>query len=326
MADAAASATGSAPRVRVRRLPRRRRRRGPQPGAPPAAAPGRGSARRFPSGQPGRGASPARQRDRESTPSSAAALDAGPRARRCRHDRVAAGSWSRRWCSLIRGYQLLRVAAARPAVPVLPVLLRLRGRGAARPRAVAWDLAGDSSAAALPPVEPRRARSRPAVHPARGDHPTAAAPPGSMEPDCDRPAARAALRGRDLHHGGVPYLVQVVGLDPGSGLAWGCRDRRPGRRDPHPADPAVRQADQRPARPAAPAAGDQEDPDQVQGQDRPGDVGRSSAGDDEALQATTGTNPLASCLPILLQAPIFFALFRVLNGIGKDPPERDGRR
>jgi YidC/Oxa1 family membrane protein insertase len=33
------------------------------------------------------------------------------------------------------------------------------------------------------------------------------------------------------------------------------------------------------------------------------------------LYKTTGTNPLASCLPILLQSPIFFALFRVLNGI-----------
>ncbi len=30
-----------------------------------------------------------------------------------------------------------------------------------------------------------------------------------------------------------------------------------------------------------------------------------------------GTNPLASCMPILLQSPIFFALFRVLNGIPK---------
>jgi YidC/Oxa1 family membrane protein insertase len=29
------------------------------------------------------------------------------------------------------------------------------------------------------------------------------------------------------------------------------------------------------------------------------------------------TNPFASCLPILAQAPIFFALFRVLNGIGQ---------
>ena len=29
----------------------------------------------------------------------------------------------------------------------------------------------------------------------------------------------------------------------------------------------------------------------------------------------TGTNPLASCLPILLQAPIFYALFSVLQGI-----------
>ena len=29
------------------------------------------------------------------------------------------------------------------------------------------------------------------------------------------------------------------------------------------------------------------------------------------------TNPLASCFPILAQAPIFFALFTVLNGIAK---------
>jgi YidC/Oxa1 family membrane protein insertase len=32
-----------------------------------------------------------------------------------------------------------------------------------------------------------------------------------------------------------------------------------------------------------------------------------------ALYKDTGTNPLASCLPIIAQAPIFFALFRVLN-------------
>ena len=32
-----------------------------------------------------------------------------------------------------------------------------------------------------------------------------------------------------------------------------------------------------------------------------------------ALYKRTGTNPFASCLPILLQAPVFFALFRVLN-------------
>ena len=31
------------------------------------------------------------------------------------------------------------------------------------------------------------------------------------------------------------------------------------------------------------------------------------------LYKETGTNPLSSCLPILLQAPIFFALFRVLQ-------------
>ena len=32
------------------------------------------------------------------------------------------------------------------------------------------------------------------------------------------------------------------------------------------------------------------------------------------------TNPLASCLPILAQAPIFFSLFTVLNGIAKLKP------
>lgn len=37
------------------------------------------------------------------------------------------------------------------------------------------------------------------------------------------------------------------------------------------------------------------------------------------LYRDNGTNPLASCLPIVLQAPIFFALFRVLNGIGHKP-------
>ena len=36
------------------------------------------------------------------------------------------------------------------------------------------------------------------------------------------------------------------------------------------------------------------------------------------------TNPLASCFPILAQTPIFFALFTVLNGIGKTPPVKHG--
>lgn len=39
------------------------------------------------------------------------------------------------------------------------------------------------------------------------------------------------------------------------------------------------------------------------------------------LYKETGTNPLASCLPILLQMPIFFALFRVLNyGVAREQP------
>ncbi len=50
-------------------------------------------------------------------------------------------------------------------------------------------------------------------------------------------------------------------------------------------------------------------------------------GDRERLQKETmklyqdaGTNPFASCLPILLQAPFLFALFRVLHGVSTDDP------
>jgi len=35
------------------------------------------------------------------------------------------------------------------------------------------------------------------------------------------------------------------------------------------------------------------------------------------LYKRTGTNPFSSCLPILLQSPFFFGLFRVLNGLSK---------
>lgn len=42
------------------------------------------------------------------------------------------------------------------------------------------------------------------------------------------------------------------------------------------------------------------------------------------LYKETGTNPLASCLPIILQAPIFFALFSVLQGIAMYNPDDPG--
>ena len=35
------------------------------------------------------------------------------------------------------------------------------------------------------------------------------------------------------------------------------------------------------------------------------------------LYKRTGTNPLSSCMPILIQSPFFFALFRVLNQLGQ---------
>ena len=42
------------------------------------------------------------------------------------------------------------------------------------------------------------------------------------------------------------------------------------------------------------------------------------------LYKETGTNPLSSCLPIILQAPIFFALFSVLQGIAMYNPDDVG--
>ena len=38
------------------------------------------------------------------------------------------------------------------------------------------------------------------------------------------------------------------------------------------------------------------------------------------LYKEAGTNPFASCLPILLQMPIFFALFRLLDQAAKGNP------
>ncbi len=46
------------------------------------------------------------------------------------------------------------------------------------------------------------------------------------------------------------------------------------------------------------------------------------------LYKRTGTNPFSSCLPILLQSPFFFGLFRVLNGlssISRGPDAPGGR-
>ena len=40
-----------------------------------------------------------------------------------------------------------------------------------------------------------------------------------------------------------------------------------------------------------------------------------------ALYRESGTNPFASCLPILLQMPIFFALFSILNNASKGEPK-----
>ena len=38
------------------------------------------------------------------------------------------------------------------------------------------------------------------------------------------------------------------------------------------------------------------------------------------LYKETGTNPLSSCLPILVQSPFFFALFHVLSYVAQGKP------
>jgi YidC/Oxa1 family membrane protein insertase len=57
------------------------------------------------------------------------------------------------------------------------------------------------------------------------------------------------------------------------------------------------------------------------------EIQKKYKGDRERLQQETmklykdtGTNPFASCLPILFQAPFLFALFRVLDGVAHDQP------
>ncbi len=77
----------------------------------------------------------------------------------------------------IRGYQLLLSPAARAALPVLPLLLRVRRRGDRAPRRRPRQLARRAPAAALPPVEPRRRRPR--SPPRQGTDRAARAPQGA---------------------------------------------------------------------------------------------------------------------------------------------------
>lgn len=42
------------------------------------------------------------------------------------------------------------------------------------------------------------------------------------------------------------------------------------------------------------------------------------------LYRETGTNPLSSCLPLIIQAPIFFGLFHVLNAVARTPDQPPG--
>ena len=59
---------------------------------------------------------------------------------------------------LVRVYQLARLADVRQLVPLLPLVLGVRARGAAGARRGAGHLADGAAAAAMPPLEPGRRR------------------------------------------------------------------------------------------------------------------------------------------------------------------------
>ena len=113
--------------------------------------------------------------------------------------------------------------------------------------------------------------------------------------------------------------------EPGLGVDLGAVDRRPRRRHAGGDDPAVRQADPGLPPDAADPARDAEDPEEVQGQARPRVPAGDDPGDDGPLQAG-GTNPFSSCLPILVQSPFFFGLFRVLNSMDEIAVRQARRR
>ena len=117
---------------------------------------------------------------------------------------------------------------------------------------------------------------------------------------------------------GLPLALRRRSSARTTGVGLGAVDRRPDPGDPGRADPAVRQADQVQPQHAAAAAQGQGAAEEVR--PRPG---ASRPGDDGALQGD-GTNPFASCLPILLQMPIFLALFRLIDQAAKNGDERTG--
>ena len=74
------------------------------------------------------------------------------------------------------------------------------------------------------------------------------------------------------------------------------------------------QTDARISRRSGTSARNQEDPEEVQGPHRSGS--RSSASRElQALYRDHGTSPFAACMPMLIQMPIFFALFRLLYAV-----------
>ena len=268
-AASGADGSGSAASGRPGRRALRRFLRGPAPGGPPTQARcsvtrsggcrtapcsscGRSPRRRVPprpsSGWPWRPGSPPDWPERRRRHDAAPPRDASRRPLAVPH----ADPWSTSWCS--RRGPAPRAASCRPA-------RRMRTK---RSTGTAWS-AGPTS---------RSADCCAATRGTPGDSTPCPPPPRSLS----RAASlQSALRRGLVGAAAVPRLLEPV-LRSGQRRGLGSVDRRPGRPHPHPADPAVRQADQGPARHAGAAAADGRAQEAVR--QRPAEALRR---DDEAL-------------------------------------------
>lgn len=113
--------------------------------------------------------------------------------------------------------------------------------------------------------------------------------------------------------------LTALGLDPAGGAAWGLAIvglvvvvkvllvplvvvQVRGMRAMRAASPEIRRIQERYRGKTDPASRD------------------AARREQQELMSRTGANPLAGCLPVLVQAPVLFALYSVLSGIGRQVP------
>ena len=209
---------------------------------------------------------------------------------------------------LLRAYRLRDQPALRAGLPLPPVLLGLRPRGGDRARQPARQLVR------RPPARRAATPGQPVVmtrYP-----PRCRIPIRLKEPECSLSSVT-----RQLHHDAavLRHVLRALGLPPVFGAVFGPRlglawvlsivgltlviraaliplfvKQIKSSRNMQLLQPKVKELQKK------------------YGHDR-----ERLAQETMALYKETGTNPFASCLPILLQMPIFLALFRLIDNAAK---------